>query len=347
MRINEILLFCIIALMVLPSAITATEEPVFAGCEMCHADIAKNFSTSLHYQAYGMMGEYEEGAAGYHGIDMDEYYEEWNCGKCHVSTCTVCHEDGHNAEITLDTCDPCHFKKQTSTFIGDMPMHKSEGPSADIHYEKGMICIDCHSAEEMHGDGIIYSNQMQAVKVTCEDCHRTPGTIVEDMSVTQYSLEIPAHEIHDETLDCKACHTGWQLTCNNCHLDTRTGTQPVFDEFYLGVASDGKITTFMKMDATYDNEMHTGYGEWFSHTITDKPKDCAFCHENREVLCEGCEGQMLGDGGSFIPQTTIDRIIGAHITPTPTPTEVPDTPGFGFMVAFAGLLSAVLLFKRQ
>ncbi len=81
------------------------------------------------------------------------------------------------------------------------------------------------------------------------------------------------------------------------------------------------------------------------HTITADAKDCAFCHEDGEVLCEGCEGQMLGEGGSFIPQATIDRIIGAHLaTPTPTPEE--GTPGFGVVVAFAGLLLAVLLFRR-
>ncbi|KAF5420219.1 MAG: hypothetical protein C5S44_08790, partial [Candidatus Methanocomedens sp.] len=55
-------------------------------------------------------------------------------------------------------------------------------------------------------------------------------------------------------------------------------------------------------------ETHTGYGEWMPHTITAEAKDCAFCHEKREVFCEGCEGQMLGDGGSFIPQETIDRL---------------------------------------
>ncbi len=166
------------------------------------------------------------------------------------------------------------------------------------------------------------------------------------MNVTQYSLEISAHEIHDGTLGCAACHAGWMTRCVDCHLDTRKAAGGIVtDEFYLAVASDGLIKPFLKMSTIYGNETHTGYGEWMPHTITADAKDCAFCHEDGEVLCEGCEGQMLGEGGSFIPQATIDRIIGAHIaTPTPTPEE--GTPGFGVVVAFAGLLLAVLLFRR-
>ena len=80
------------------------------------------------------------------------------------------------------------------------------------------------------------------------------------------------------------------------------------------------------MESFYDNASHVGYGEWFSHTVTDKAKDCAFCHRNPEVLCEGCEGDILGKGGSFIPQETIERVLAAPIetpTPTPAPTATP------------------------
>ncbi|MHC1568435.1 MAG: PGF-CTERM sorting domain-containing protein, partial [Candidatus Syntropharchaeia archaeon] len=108
-----------------------------------------------------------------------------------------------------------------------------------------------------------------------------------------------------------------------------------------------------KMEAFYDNASHVGYGEWFSHTVTDTAKDCAFCHESKEVLCEGCEGDILGKGGSFIPQETIDRIyvitaptLPPPPTPAPTPTPTP-TPGFGAMVAAIGILAATYIIKRR
>ncbi|VUT28085.1 MAG: putative cytochrome c [Candidatus Syntrophoarchaeum sp. GoM_oil] len=338
------------------NSVMADETPDFGSCDGCHLEIAENFATSLHYTGAGMKGEYEKYAAGHFGIDMDEYYTDWNCAKCHATTCEKCHEGGHGAEITIDTCDQCHFKKQTSTYIGDMPVHKSKGPNADIHYEKGLICTDCHNADEMHGDGTQYSSQLEAVTTECEDCHESSGKVVKDMPVTQYDPDIEAHSIHEGKLDCTACHSGWTVTCENCHLDTRKGTTFDATQFYLGVAADGKVKPFMKMTAMNEaNATHTGYGEWFAHTVTAEAKDCAFCHENKEVLCEGCEGEILGQGGSFISQDTIDRIYGISTTPAETATEAPteapapteEPAGFEVVICIGVLAIAAYLGKRR
>ena len=369
-QIKNVLILALVvtlSLSLAPTACTAEDStPDFEGCEMCHPDIAANYATSLHYNAYGMKGEYERGAAGHFGIDIDAFYGE-ACAKCHTHTCTKCHQGykpvpGHGdecEEITIDTCDPCHLTKQTSTFVGDMPKHKSKGPHADIHYEKGLTCMDCHSAEEMHGDGNIYAHQMEAVTTECEDCHNSPGKVVKEMNVTQYSLDIPSHKIHDATLDCTACHTGWTTRCVNCHLDLLESdgikkTDGIeTDAFYLVKASDGLIKPFLKMTTSYGDKTHTGYGEWMQHTITADAKDCAFCHENREVLCEGCEGQMLGDGGSFIPQETIDRIFGMTKPhpkmPTGTePTPTQEVPGFtGILAMMIVGITYLIAHKRE
>ena len=334
------------------TTITAAEE--FEGCA-CHSDVIDNFATSLHYTGAGMKGEYAKFAAKEFGIDMDEYYAKWNCSKCHATTCKKCHgEDPHKEDISknMSTCDQCHFKKQTATFVGDMPGHKKKGPAPDIHYTMGLTCTDCHNADELHGDGTEYVSQLEAVTTKCEDCHNSPGKTVKDMTVTQYSTDIDAHKMHGDKLDCTACHSGWTLNCKNCHLDTRKGTQPVADEFYLGVAADGKIKPFVKMETLYDNASHMGYGEWFSHTVTDKAKDCAFCHRNPEVLCEGCEGVMLGKGGTLIPQETIERVLAAPIetpaaTPVETPVATPTPPGFELIFAVIAIAVVVLLAKRR
>ena len=361
---KRVLILVVVSLVLVSLTGLTTVAEDFGGCENedCHADIANNFTTSLHYTGTGMKSEYEVGAAGHFGINMDEYYSEWNCSNCHATTCEKCHEGGHGAQITIDTCDQCHFKKQTATFIGDMPLHKSKGPHADIHYEKGLTCIDCHTADEMHGDGLTYDKMADAVTTTCEDCHISPAKIVKDMEVKQYSTDISAHKTHENKLDCTACHSGWMLTCENCHLDTRKGTTFDSTQYYLGVGADGKITPFLKMTAMNEsNATHTGWAEWFPHTITSDAKDCAFCHENKEVFCEGCEGQIMGKGGSFIPQEKIDKIFwtatateGPTATPTttetpttetPTTTEEP-TPGFEAIFAISGLLAVAYLVRR-
>jgi hypothetical protein len=44
---------------------------------------------------------------------------------------------------------------------------------ADIHLEKGMQCIDCHFAQDNHGNGKIYAEPRAAVEIDCVDCHGT------------------------------------------------------------------------------------------------------------------------------------------------------------------------------
>lgn len=44
-------------------------------------------------------------------------------------------------------------------------------PVRDIHYEKGMECIDCHTQFDVMGDGNIYSKKYEQVEIRCEDCH--------------------------------------------------------------------------------------------------------------------------------------------------------------------------------
>jgi len=43
----------------------------------------------------------------------------------------------------------------------------------DIHLAKGMQCVDCHFANEDHGNGLLYGEPRNATTITCIDCHGT------------------------------------------------------------------------------------------------------------------------------------------------------------------------------
>ncbi len=75
------------------------------------------------------------------------------------------------SRVVKDT-DPHKFKKA---------VHLS-----DIHLDKGMHCVDCHFAQDSHGDGHIYGEVAQAVQIQCQDCH---GSI---KSVTNLRTSGPA-----------------------------------------------------------------------------------------------------------------------------------------------------------
>ena len=44
----------------------------------------------------------------------------------------------------------------------------------DVHFKKGIQCIDCHTSIDVHGDGNIYPTTLNQVEVQCQDCHGTP-----------------------------------------------------------------------------------------------------------------------------------------------------------------------------
>ena len=44
---------------------------------------------------------------------------------------------------------------------------------ASIHMDVGMHCVDCHFAQDNHGNGHIYGEVALAVEVSCRDCHGT------------------------------------------------------------------------------------------------------------------------------------------------------------------------------
>ncbi|MFN4242639.1 MAG: hypothetical protein ACK4PI_05320 [Tepidisphaerales bacterium] len=57
----------------------------------------------------------------------------------------------------------------------------------DIHLEKGMSCVDCHFAQDMHGDGNLYAETRAAIMEDCIDCH---GSEREPAKILQY-LRLP------------------------------------------------------------------------------------------------------------------------------------------------------------
>ena len=41
----------------------------------------------------------------------------------------------------------------------------------DVHFAAGMDCIDCHTSQDLIGDGYAYENMYLQTEISCEDCH--------------------------------------------------------------------------------------------------------------------------------------------------------------------------------
>ena len=103
-----------------------------------------------------------------------------------VETCNSCHNRGKRIGVTYqglmefpygspfnedgDKQPKLHTKKYL--FISDDLHHQIK--SRPENPEGGMLCQDCHTSIDMHGDGNIPGTTLAQVEIECQDCHGTP-----------------------------------------------------------------------------------------------------------------------------------------------------------------------------
>ncbi len=245
------------------------------------------FSKSLHYDAKGMRHWYEK-EDGFMSITRIPY-EQLDCKNCHASSCDKCHAKKEGEKFSysiakakdMETCLTCH-KRSKVTF----DLSKTKG-SLDHHIDKGMTCLGCHTAQEIHGDGTVYHSKRDegAVKASCKNCHSPK----EDNR---------AHKLHRDKLHCSACHVSNSISCLNCHLDSvlKTGTRkgnffPPIQDWVILVNYKGKVTAGTAQTYVYKNNKFLIYSAYTTHAIQKKGRQCADCHANPAV-------KLIQDGKS-------------------------------------------------
>lgn len=92
--------------------------------------------------------------------------------KIPVSTCATCHAGGNR--IGMAYTGRMEQPGRYDVLSQDLEHgHTYSDEIPDIHFEKGMVCIDCHTVTEMHGDGNIYVKKVYQIEIRCETCHGT------------------------------------------------------------------------------------------------------------------------------------------------------------------------------
>jgi len=203
----------------------------------------------------------------------------------------------------------------------------------DIHYERGLACIDCHGSRDLHngqeGDatsGRIQSREDQSVKVECESCHGDE---------TGYAYTAPCEDYLGNTVTCATDRVGNPL--RNVTYDAATG------EFWLISRLDGsRHYVPQTLDVIVDNnvvnqttgqEVYTAIGSYamgradgtfgtgtgplqadpnlytqgFSHMDS---LDCTSCHSSWQNNCVGCHLDGFHDDNPqnfFFNNTTGNR----------------------------------------
>jgi len=265
-------------------------------CGQCHRKIAATYGKSLHYTT---IGQRQGVIARFSKTELktfDKQVFEKSCRSCHAS-CGGCHVksppvsgislgliQGHKF-VRKDegkTCAFCHGGRVYPEYTGEY------GGATDVHYQKGMLCLDCHKKREFHGDGRKYLTK-QAVKdrPACTNCHKT---IKSDKLLTK-----TAHSVHDGKVSCYGCHSGGQYrNCYNCHEGTGAQSEP---GFIIGnnPRNRKEVTTLRIVPTVRDSFVKSGirmehydalpnYWNTPVHNIkkrTDRTRSCDSCHTDR------------------------------------------------------------------
>ena len=266
-------------------------------CGRCHKEAADKYAKSLHYTTAGLKNGVRGRFSPAEAKHYDENVFEASCRSCHAS-CGGCHVKappvggigiglirGHKFVKKEEgkTCAFCHGGRVYPEFTGDY------GGNPDVHYEKGMMCMDCHKKAEFHGDGKAYASKQEVKdRPACVNCHDKLGK--EKLLTTKI-----AHTTHRDKVTCYGCHSaGEYRQCYSCHAGAGATAKP---GFILGLNPWDKKTlttlrliptvrdTFAKVGIKMENfDALPNYWNSPVHNIrkrTDRTRSCDACHVER------------------------------------------------------------------
>jgi Ni/Fe-hydrogenase subunit HybB-like protein len=231
-----------------------------------------DFISSLHYTARGMNYWYSKVNGGLEKI-TGVPYSDLGCKNCHVSGCDACHREVKDGKTVYSStagnqsiCLECHGRE------GAIMKIDSKAGQEDVHFTIGMTCVDCHTVNEIHGNGKEYLSmkEEEAMEVQCEDCH-------------DYVEPTISHTVHKDKLDCRSCHSRHVLSCTNCHFDfmAQTGKRlsiPVSGWLFL-INHKGKVTSAgMQNFVAKGNKTFLIFAPHMSHSIMKDGRKCEECH---------------------------------------------------------------------
>jgi hypothetical protein len=214
------------------------------GCAACHMPYAED---GRYRGGDGAISRTKEGRPMRHVLTK----------QVPVTQCATCHNGGSRAAMNFrGMMEAPPEGKQTFVYDQDLLHgHAYTEQTPDVHFSRGMACIDCHTEREVHGDGQIYAKRHYEVEIRCETCHGTPGAIATGITAQGRRLRnvftpsganptglvtllskltgalhvVPqlaalakqpaGHEpTHLTKTECFTCHTAWAPTCYGCHI---------------------------------------------------------------------------------------------------------------------------------
>jgi len=216
---------------------------------------------------------------------------------------------------TTDTCTSCHYGDASIGLhfrgLSQLPPTAPGGPEIpgttarqlnrvfylndpaivppDVHHERGMHCIDCHTQDDVMGDGRMHGQMEHAVEISCSGCHGTfeaiaslqtergrplsnlswDGTeVVLTSKVDGKTHRVPqvvhvldpSHPAFNAQaaramtpqhgkVECYTCHASWNVNLLGFHFSRQEQLTQL--DLLTGKRTPGRVTTQEKVFATW------------------------------------------------------------------------------------------------
>ena len=199
---------------------------------------------------------------------------------------------------------------------------------ADVHYDAGMGCVDCHGSVDVHGDfsapngGNIVSRMGHAIKIRCEDCHGTAAAYAATTTGTNYAgqqatlgVDSGGNPLRHVEVDAQGDRWLTSKLDGRRHYISQV-RDVIVDSGKLHPVTNDPIYTAMGSYAMGrdDGLASTGIGPQqtgaphagFSHLDS---MNCAACHSSWSNTCVGCHLEGEYDEGNNFSNITGERIV--------------------------------------
>ncbi|WP_297525831.1 multiheme c-type cytochrome [Sulfurovum sp.] len=239
-----------------------------------------------------------------------------------VETCTTCHNRGKRIGVSYQGLMETNYQATFDSEGNGQPklhtkryLHLQE----DIHYSKGMLCQDCHTSQDHHGDGTFRGANLGAVEIECQDCHGTTD---------KYPWELPLG--YSDEFKTKPKTGKARGTTKNLAAYLKQGAIPKDkgDGFLLSARGNPLVKAVRKGDKVV---MHLASGKDITLTplkglkqegklskeglvAMDQIKahtdrlECYTCHATWAPQCYGCHVKIDYSGGKQNP----DYLAASH-----------------------------------
>jgi len=231
-----------------------------------------------------------------------------------VETCSTCHNRGKRIGVSYQGLMETEYQ---STFDhegnGQPKLHTKRylHMQEDIHYQKGMLCQDCHTSNDLHGDGFLGGANAAAVEVECQDCHGT---------TKKYPWELPIGYSDEFSTKEKTGKARGVATTVKDYL--KQGYVPAPEDGYILTArgnplpkavrkgnkiimhlASGKDIEMKPLKLLKENEELSQAGLLSMDTIEthNSKMECYACHATWAPQCYGCHVKVDYSGGKSNP----------------------------------------------